>query len=192
VKIAGLDVASNTGWCIAEGQSFETGLFRNKPKSNCKITREAERNYNFRRWLWGFLKIKEIEFVAIEERIKGEMTKTEVDRFGRKSKKSISNDSAKATAAYLNGCAQEVCFSLSIPFVLVPVQTWRAAFNGGQKPAPGEDQKDVTRRICEMMKIDVKSKDAADAAGIAFWAQIHTKTERLQGAAGPLFEGEAA
>ncbi|WP_395175078.1 hypothetical protein [Roseibium alexandrii] len=186
MKIAGLDIATNTGWCIAEGQSFETGLFRNKSKS------EAERNYNFRRWLWGFLKIKEIEFVAIEERIKGEMTKTEVDRFGRKSKKSISNDSAKATAAYLNGCAQEVCFSLSIPFVLVPVQTWRAAFNGGQKPAPGEDQKDVTRRICEMMKIDVKSKDAADAAGIAFWAQIHTKTERLQGAAGPLFEGEAA
>ena len=188
MRIAGLDVASNTGWCIAEGQSFETGLFRNKPKSKS----EAERNHNFRRWLRTFLKIKEIEFVAIEDRIKGEMTRVEVDRFGNKTRKSVSNDHAKATAAYLNGCAQEVCYSLSIPFVLVPVQTWRAAFNGDLKPGKDENQKEVTRRVCEMMKIDVKSKDAADAAGIAFWAQIHTKTERLQGSAGPLFEGEAA
>lgn len=184
MRICGLDIATTTGWAIAEGNRYQTGKWHPG-----KVASEAERNARFRSWLWTFLRANEIEFAAIEDRIKGEMTKTETDAFGRRVKKSVSNDHAKATAAYLIGCAQEVCHSLSIPFLLVPVQTWRAAFNGGQKPGEGEDKKAVTVRVCKMMGIEVSSKDAADAAGIAFWAQVHLNQKRLQAPAGPLFTG---
>ncbi|MEO1027578.1 MAG: hypothetical protein AAFX02_00845 [Pseudomonadota bacterium] len=44
-----------------------------------------------------------------------------------------------------------------------------------------------------MMKIEAKSKDAAEAAGVAFWLQTRLQMKRGQLPAGGLFaEGEAA
>ncbi|MEO1027577.1 MAG: hypothetical protein AAFX02_00840 [Pseudomonadota bacterium] len=51
----------------------------------------------------------------------------------------VTNDKTAAALAYLNNCAQEVCFSLNISFELVAVQTWRKDFLGGMKPEPGEE-----------------------------------------------------
>jgi hypothetical protein len=188
MKICGLDVATKTGWCLAEGQTYSTGTFHPGKTEN-----EGQRNAKFRAWLWTFLKHNKVEFVAIEAPIKGEMTVTETTSLRPAGiQKSISNYEAKATAAYLIGCAQEVCTALSIPFELVAIQTWRSTFLGKEKPQENESWKDVTVRVCKMMQIEVKSKDAAEAAGIAFWGQTHQKVKRIQGSAGPLFQEEDA
>ena len=60
------------------------------------------------------------------------------------------------------------------------------------KPEAGQDWKDVAMRVCTMMKIEAKSKDAAEAAGIAFWLQTQLKINRGHMPAGGLFEEDAA
>ncbi len=68
--------------------------------------------------------------------------------------------------------------------------TWRKTFIG--KKPQGEDWKDAAVRICTQTGIEASSKDAAEAAGIAFWLQIELKQERIQASDGPLFAGVAA
>ena len=193
MRVCGLDVATKTGWCIATGNTYQTGLFDagkiGKRKANC----DAERNANFRQWLWTFLRTNDVQAVAIERRAVANMKKKVKDPItGKMIEKVVTNDATAATLAYLNNCAQEVCFSLSIPFHLVAVQTWRKDFLGGVKPGEGEDYKDVAKRVCQMMKIEAKSKDAAEAAGVAFWLQTQLKLQRAHAPAGGLFEEKAA
>jgi|GEM_PF-2269118 len=194
MRICGLDVATKTGWCIADGNTYQTGLFDAGKIGKRKVSCEAERNSNFRQWLWTHLRANEVQAVAIERRAVSNIMREEVDpATGRKVKKAITNDKTASALAYLNNCAQEVCFSLNIRFEIVAVQTWRKDFLGGQKPAAGEDWKDVAKRVCQMMKIEAKSKDAAEAAGVAFWLQTQMKLKRAQAPAGGLFDvGEAA
>ncbi|MBO6858345.1 hypothetical protein [Roseibium sp.] len=193
MRICGLDVATKTGWCIATGNTYQTGLFDAGKVGKRKVTCEAERNAEFRKWLWTLLKTNDVQFVGIERRAVSNMRKKVRDpATGKMIEKVITNDATAATLAYLNGTAQEVCFSLNIPFELVAVQTWRKTFLGGMKPGNGEDWKDVAKRVCQMMKIEAKSKDAAEAAGLAFHVQTQMKLQRAQAPAGGLFDQEDA
>lgn len=194
MRICGLDVATKTGWCLATGNTYQTGLFDAGKVGKRKASSDAERNANFRQWLWTHLQANQVHMVAIERRAVSNMKKKVKDPLtGKMITKEVTNDNAAATLGYLNNCAQEVCFSLNIPFEIVAVNTWRKDFLGGQKPAEGEDWKAVAKRVCEMMKIEARSKDAAEAAGIAFWLQTQLKQQRGQLPVGGLFgEGEAA
>lgn len=194
MRVCGLDVATKTGWCIATGSNYQTGLFDAGKVGKRKASCDAERNANFRQWLWTLLKTNDVQAVAIERRAVANMKKKVKDPLtGKMVEKVVTNDATAATLAYLNNCAQEVCFSLSIPFHLVAVQSWRKDFLGGLKPVGEEDYKDVAKRVCQMMKIETKSKDAAEAAGVAFWLQTQMKLQRAQAPAGGLFDiGEAA
>ncbi|MFN3247715.1 hypothetical protein [Roseibium album] len=200
MRVCGLDVAKKTGWCIATGNTYQTGVFDAGKVGKRSIKDEAERNANFRKWLWAHLKSNDIQAVAIEAPIKGNMEKVVTDddgkpvkdKDGNVIKKSVSNYEAKAVAAYMIGCAKEVCFSLNIPFYMVAVQTWRSQFNKGvprkqktikekgKEKIVDETDKEVTRRACEMMKIEVRTLDASDAAGIAYWLQTFLKINRGQ------------
>ena len=193
MRICGLDIATVSGFCIATGSTYQTGTFNAGKTGKRKVSCDAERNSIFRQWLWTLLKSNDVQHVAIERRAVSNVTRTEVDPVtGKKVTKVITNDATAATLAYLNNCAQEVCFSLNIPFEIVAVQTWRKAFLGGQKPADGEDWKDVAKRICQLMKIDARSKDAAEAAGVAFWLQTYMKLQHGKLQAGGLFAEERA
>ena len=189
MKIAGLDVATTTGWCIAEGQSFKTGKFHPGSKLD-----DGEVYRRFRSWLWTFLVHNEIEQVAIEAPLMTNVTETRVrtdnEFFGAKEKRNAINQRTIIRLNVLNGIAQEVCTVLNIPFKVVHQGTWRKAFIG--KKPKGEDWKDAAVRVCQSMGIEYGSKDAAEAAGIAFWMQVELKQERLTGSAGPLFTAGAA
>ncbi len=71
MKIAGLDVATTTGWCIAEGQKYTTGKFHPGKKLD-----DGQVYHKFRSWLWGFLVHNEIEKVAIEAPLMTNVTET--------------------------------------------------------------------------------------------------------------------
>ncbi len=193
MRVCGLDVATKTGWCIATGNTYQTGLFDAGKIGKRKVSCDAERNANFRAWLWTLLKTHDVQAVAIERRAVSNMKKKVRDPItGKMVEKTITNDATAATLAYLNGCAQEVCHALNIPFEIVAVQTWRKTFLGGLKPEAGEDWKDVAKRVCQMMKIEARSKDAAEAAGLAFHIQTQLKLQRAQAPAGGLFDQEEA
>ncbi|WP_150524005.1 hypothetical protein [Roseibium sediminis] len=192
MRVAGLDIATRSGWCIATGSTYQTGLFDASKVGKRKVSCDAERNHNFRQWLRTLLITNEVQHVAIERRAVSNMKKKVRDELtGNMVERVVTNDATAATLAYLNNCAQEVCFALNIRFEIVAVQSWRKDFLGGQKPGPGEDWKDVAKRVCQMMQIEARSKDAAEAAGIAFWLQTQLKLQRAHSGAGPLF-GEAA
>lgn len=181
MRVCGLDVATKTGWCVANGSDYQTGLFDAGKIGMRKASCDAERNANFRQWLWTLLKSSDAQMVAIERRAVSNMKKKVKDPVtGRFVETVVTNDKTAATLAYLNNCAQEVCFSLNIPFELVAVQTWRKGFLGGLKPENGETPKEVAKRVCQMMKIEARSKDAAEAAGIAFWLQTQLRLQRGQ------------
>jgi len=189
MKIAGLDVATTTGWCIAEGQKYATGKFHPGKKLD-----DGQVYHKFRSWLWTFLIHNGIERVAIEAPLMTNVTETHMrtdkEFFGAREKRNAINQKTIVRLNVLNGIAQEVCTALNIPFWVVHQATWRKAFIG--KKPQGEDWKDAAVRICQTTGIDIGSKDAAEAAGVAFWLQLHLKQERIQGGDGPLFAGAAA
>jgi hypothetical protein len=185
MKICGLDVATTTGWAIAEGQSYKTGKW-----NPGKTEREAQVFARFREWLRTFLLVNEIEFVGIEAPLVSGLSRNEVDAdapiFGQKKRKvPVTSHKTLFRLYALNAIAQEVCEGLSIRFEVIHQGTWRSTFVG-RKPK-GEDWKKASRRVCDAMGIDAKSDDAAEAAGIAFHCQTKLKVERLQAGAGPLF-----
>jgi hypothetical protein len=205
MRICGLDVASTTGFCIATGSTYQTGSFDCRKVGKRKVETDAERNANFRNWLYSFLRAHEVQAVAIERRGVSNMKRKVRDKkTGKMIEVDATNDASAATLAYLNNCAQEVCFSLNIPFELVAVQTWRSVFLKGQEPRKktikskgeekvvDEDAKDLAVRVCKLLKIEARSADAAEAVGIAFWFQGKLKLQRAQAPAGGLFaESEA-
>ena len=185
MRICGLDVATTTGWALATGGQYQTGKWH-PGKTEC----EAQVFSRFREWLRTFLLANDVEFVGIEAPLVSGLSRSEVDTdapiFGQKRKVPVTSHKTLFRLYALNGSAQEVCESLSIPFLVVHQGTWRSTFVG--KKPKGEDWKAASRRVCKAMGIEANSDDAAEAAGIAFHAQTVLKVNRLQAGAGPLFQ----
>lgn len=182
MRICGLDIATTTGWAIADGDQYQTGKWH---PGNTE--REAQVFSRFRGWLRTQLLVNDVEFVGIEAPLNSDLERTEVDEFGRKSKRKITSHKTLFRLYGLGAIAQEVCESLSIPFEAIHQGTWRKSFIG--KKASGEDWKKAARRVCAAMGIDARSDDAAEAAGIAFHVQTQLRVAgRLQASAGPLFQ----
>jgi len=184
MRICGLDIATTTGWAIAEGNRYQTGKWHPG-----KTEREAQVFARFRTWLMVHLRTHEIERVGIEAPLVSGLTRTEIDPdapiFGKKRKAPITSHKTLFRLYALNAIAQEICETLSIPFIVVHQGTWRSTFVG--KKPNGEDWKSASRRVCQAMGIEAASEDAAEAAGIAFHVQTQMKVDRLQAPAGPLF-----
>ncbi len=194
MRVCGLDVATKTGWCIATGRNYQTGRFDSAKVGKRKVSCDAERNANFRQWLWTTLITNEVQVVAIERRAVSNMTRTTKDeKTGETIEVPATTDATAAALAYLNNCAQEVCFSLNIPFHIVAVNSWRSVFLPGQKGEDREHWKQLAKDMCTLMQIEARSKDAAEAVGITYWLQKQMNLQRAQAPAGGLFAmGEAA
>lgn len=198
MKILGVDIATSTGFCIAEGDRYETGKWtvgRLKSMSDDGYVQNAILVAQFRQWLWSMIRLHGIEAVAIEEPLRSDLKRNETSTdpndgfFGSKQKKPITSFATVYRLYALSGAAIAVCHELNVPFRLINQNTWRSKFVG--KKSTGETWKEAARRTCRYMGIDAKSDDAADAAGVAFALQVDLKQPRPQ-VSGQFFQMEAA
>lgn len=194
--VIGLDLATTTGWAVDDGVKPIAGTFRlpAKPKAPAldgederdqEAAHDAVRFAAFSQWLRSFLSTHRPVLVAIEAPLLASPTRTfQEDRVvdGRAVrvgvKKAAENPKTKLLSFGLRAIALQVCGSLGIPVTEVPIGTWRSAFFGkGESRAPKsaengrEWQKKRAKAQAAMLGVQLKSDDAAEALGIAFWAR---------------------
>ena len=161
--VCALDVATTTGLAITKGDAvLHWEAFRPKGKTSAEI------HSGFRKWLMGMLRawsapnVEEgIGIVVIEQPIPNSNIKSNM-----------------ATIRRLYGlieAAESVCFDLNVPSDEAHIISWRTGVYGkGTKPPKGTSDpsawwKQQALQRCAMLKIPVKSKDAAEAICIAHW-----------------------
>lgn len=175
--IAGLDIATTTGISVMQGDKLlHAEAYRPKGKESSAIF------HGFRTHLRSLLVSFRVEHVAAEEPLRTDIKRKNPDG-------SESPMISMATAYRLHGLiahAEEVCFSLNIPFIPVHQSTWRKAFLGN-----GRADKDMALAQCNLLGYGIKSKDAAESIGVCWWLAGHLKVARLN-RPGELFSGEAA
>lgn len=158
--ICGLDVATKTGLALMRGdQLLHAEAFRPKGKTNGEI------NSGFRAWLWATLSAFDVEHVAAEEPLVTNL-------------KNKDGDPVVTMATYrriygLFGVVEELCATKNIPLETVHQATWRKAFLGN-----GRADKDMAMAQCKLLRWPIASKDAAEAAGVAFWLGGHLRINR--------------
>lgn len=181
--VAGLDGATTSGLAILDGERLlHWEAHRPKGKDDAEIF------YGFRAWLRPTLVSFGVEFLAMEEPLPTNIEKTEIvfsqsDAFGakaRKIKKPMSNMGTYRRLYGLAAHAREIAFALNIPCEEVNIREWRQAFLGMRSAPRGTTDssawlKDRAMQQCQRLGYDVRKKDAAEAVGVAFWAQGHLK-----------------
>lgn len=159
--LCGLDIATTTGLALMQGERLlHAEAFRPKGKEDAEIFA------GFRVHLRALLKSFEVEYVAYEEPLRSDLTRTEKDG----SVVPISNMNTFLRLYGLRAHAVEICHSLNIPHVAVNQSTWRKAFLRN-----GRADKDMALAQCKLMRWPVTSKDSAEACGVAWWLGGHLR-----------------
>lgn len=197
--VAGLDVATTTGLAILEGDKcLHWEAHRPKGKDDCEIF------HGYRTWLRSTLVAFGVEHVGMEEPLPTNLEKTEIvfsqsDAFSSKARKIKRPMTSMATYRRLYGLAahtREICFALNIPVEEVNQREWRHAFLGVRGAPKGTSDssawlKDRAVQQCQRIGFQINKKDAAEAAGVAFWLQGHLKIEGAGIRPGDLFARSA-
>jgi hypothetical protein len=151
----GGDIATRSGVAFLDGTRFVHGeAFRPRGDTDGAIF------HGFRGHFRRLLLAHGVEHFALEEPLRTGITRVEAD----------GTEVPQSTmATYLRlyglfGIAQEVCDSLNIPCEVVHQGTWRAAFLGN-----GRGDKEMSLAQCKLLGFPVKSKDVAEAVGVAWW-----------------------
>lgn len=153
--IAGLDVATTTGFACMQGDTLlHAEAFR--PTGNG----DAEIFHGFRAHLRSLLVSFRVEHVGIEEPLRSDLTRKEKDG----TSVPISNMATFLRLYGLRAHAVELCHALNIPVMQFNQSTWRKAFLGN-----GRADKEMALAQCKLLRWPVKSRDAAEACGVA-WA----------------------
>jgi hypothetical protein len=159
--IAGLDVATTTGLAVFDGgRLVHAEAYRPPGKTNGEI------NSGFRAWLLSMFKAHAVEYVAGEEPL--------VTNLKDKAGDPIVTMSTYRRIYGLYGVLEELCATLNLPFEAVHQATWRKAFLGN-----GRGDKDMSLAQCKQLRWPIKSKDAAEAAGVAWWLAGHLRLAQL-------------
>lgn len=159
--------------------------------------------HEFREWWIGFLEKHRPDWVAIEEPLRSDMQRTQLnyrpnDAFGQsvvKTKVPLTNMQTLLGLYGIRAHAIEVCEALRIQYAEVNNQEWRAVIHGTRKAPKGttnssEWWKATALTRCRQLGWAVPSKDAAEAALIAEWLRISlTPAGRARNA--DLFTGAA-
>lgn len=173
--VAGLDLATTTGLAILDGtRVVHIESFRPPGKEDAPIF------MGFRRWLRSMLVSHEVVEAAIEQALVTNISAPDTRPNARPGQ--THNPVTMKTYLRLYGLrahAIEVCCSLNIPVREIHQSSWRKAFTGNGR-ATKEETLALARRICPTLK----SKDAAEALGVA-WALNGelSKIDMFQGAA---------
>jgi hypothetical protein len=157
---AGFDIATTTGAAILDGQSvIHVEAFRPRGSEDYEIF------HGFREWLRPLLVSHRVEHVAIEQPLP---TDIEVqDKRPKAMPGQKRNPITMKTYLRLYGLrahAIQICHSLNLPCIEIHQGTWRKAFTGN-----GRATKEDTLALVQRIVPGLKSKDAAEAVGIA-WA----------------------
>jgi len=168
MRVAGLDIATTTGLAILEGDKL---LFWQAHRSQGRT--EGHVFCDFEDWLTAVLREWDVGHVGFEESLPTNIIakRAVVDKRGRESVQAF-NPVTNSTYQRLHGLraiAQKVCARREITVDAIHQSTWRKAFLGTGRPAG--DTKVAALERCRVLGWDVKSKDAAEACGVAFCAQ---------------------
>ena len=184
--IAGMDLATTSGFCKFDGEKFETTTFRANVKKNIlddtkgiDARREGEIGRKFQDFLQCWLIENRIEYAAVEAPLPSNTTR-------RKRVVNSSADFAGQALTYqevggvsqaavfrmymLEGMALAMCNRLNIPVMFVHQATWRKEFLGTGRPT---DAKKEAVKMCQRLGIAVSSVDAAESVGVCFWLDRH-------------------
>lgn len=178
MRVAGFDLASTSGACVLEGtQVIHAEAFRPKGKEDAEIF------HGFRTWFRGILLAHGVEYVAIEQPLVTNIAAPDT----RPNAKPGATHNPVTMKTYLRlyglrGHAIEICAALNMPCIELHQATWRKAFTGN-----GRATKDDSLALARRLVPNLKSKDAAEAVGIA-WALNGELTKPVEA---DLFKGAA-
>jgi hypothetical protein len=158
--IAGFDIATTTGIAILDGSKIvHVEAFRAPGKEDAEIFT------NWRAWFRAMLIAHGVEEVAIEQPLVTNIAAPDTRPNARPGQ--THNPVTMKTYLRLYGLrahAIEICAALNIPCRELHQSTWRKAFTGN-----GRATKEETLALAKRIYPGLKSKDAAEALGVA-WA----------------------
>lgn len=176
--VAGFDLATTTGACILDGTKV---LHAEAFRAGGKI--DSEVFDSWRPWFRSLLLSHGVECVGLEAPLVTDI-KAPDTRPGAKPGERRNPVTQKTYLRLygLRGHAVQICRSLNIPCHELHQATWRKAFTGN-----GRATKDETLALAKRLVPNLKSKDAAEAIGVA-WA-LNGELTRIPEA--DLFQGAA-
>lgn len=201
MRIAGLDIATNTGVGLILGEEVRAASFRPREKrpfglkpGEVDFPYEGRLAREFRDWLRPLLVAEGIEAVGIEKPLPPNVTyrKPIVDRTTewagtaiRYEEKGATNMGTIFRIYSFVGEACELCARLNIPVYVFSQDAWRKSFLGFSKAPKGTSDgskwlKDQAKAQCARIGVEVKNSDAADAVGVVW---------HLRGVIDPLRQG---
>lgn len=173
--IAGFDLASTSGCAILDGTKV-VHVEAHRPVGK----EDAELFHNFRIWFRSMLIAHDVQEVAIEQPLVTNIAAPDTRPNAKPGQ--TRNPVTMATYLRLYGIrahAIEICAALNINCREVHQATWRKSFNGNGR-ATKEDSLALARRLVP----GLKSKDAGEAVGVAWWLNGElSKADLFEGAA---------
>lgn len=172
--ICGLDIATRTGCAVIGPEGLIHGE-AHRPRGDT----DAEIFHGFRIWLRPLLISFGVRHVGIEEPLRSDLT--------RKNEKTGQSEPISQMKTFIRlyglfGHAIEICRSMNLDFDVINQSTWRKEFIGN-----GRADKDDAVAKCKEMGWEVKSKDVAEACGVA-WVTRSWLFPELAAKPGDLFQ----
>lgn len=151
--VAGLDLATCSGCAILDGSRvLHVEAYR------ASGTNDGEIFFTFRKWLRKTLIQYSVQSVAVEQPLRT----PSIDKDGELSIKSQMSTYLRLYG--LRAHAVETCARLGIDCREVNQASWRKAFTGN-----GRASKDDVLALAQKIVPGLKSTDASDAIGVAWW-----------------------
>lgn len=157
--IAGFDIATTTGAAILDGTKV-LHVEAHRPVGKT----DAEIFHGFRAWFRAMLIAHEVQHACIEQPLVTDIKAPKVGPLAKPGE--MHNPVTMKTYLRLYGLrahAVEICQALNLPLVEVHQATWRKSFTGN-----GRASKEDTLLLAQRLVPKLKSKDAAEAIGIAW------------------------
>lgn len=158
--VAGFDIATTTGCAILNGtRVLHAEAFRPAGKTDPEIFS------HWRPWFRNMLLAHEVQEVAVEQPLVTDIKAP--DRSANAKPGETRNPVTMKTYLRLYGLrahAVEICETLNIPCREVHQGTWRKSFTGN-----GKASKEQSLLVARQLYPSLKSKDAGEAVGIAWW-----------------------
>lgn len=180
-NIAGMDLATTSGFCVISDEGVTTATFKANIKKNIwhdskslDAAREGEIVRKFEDFLRCWLLDNKIEAAAIESPLPSNTTRRKrvINTDTQWAGKAVQYEEvggASMAAIFrmyaLEGAAAAMCCRLNIPVQFIHQGTWRKVFLGTGKP---KDSKKESKAMCEKLGIKINSADAAEAVGVAY------------------------
>lgn len=155
--VAGFDLATTSGFAVLDGAKvLRADAFRAKGET------EAEVFTHFRSWFRGILRDHQVERVAIEQALVTDIKAPVKDGEPGETRNPVTYKTYLRLYG-LRAIAIQSAHGLNVPLIEVHQSTWRKSFTGN-----GRATKEQSLALAQQIVPGLKSKDAAEALGIAW------------------------